>query len=439
MILAATLSEERFALAVVIAQLALVYLTALLGGECCRRLRIPSLLGELLGGILIGVSGLRWIVLPAATRDQSVLVNWVGWLHGAAEPDVIRQVFQFQGDFFQSLAAVGITVLLFEIGLGSTLNQLLLNRSQAIAVAGVGVLLSMLGGTLGLNAFWQIPLVPALFMGAALSATSLGITVQLLRQQGRYADAETQVILGAALLDDVIGVVLLSLILGFVQAGELFSSLAILRLLTAITVAIAIAIILGRSLSPALLSLQNQLTTRGRVIVPAVMLMFVFVVLATTAQLSGIFGAFMAGLVVQGSSKRHITDSLRPVVDAFVPIFFVYVGAGTDLRLLGQSPQYGVLVLFLVLVAIVAKLASGYAVSRHEGVNPLVVGLGMIPRGEVGLVFAELGRSTGILSPQLALALVLVSIATTLVTSLGFRFLPKLPYCDLSSHAVVRN
>ncbi len=438
MILAATLSEERFALAVVIAQLALVYLTALLGGECCRRLRIPSLLGELLGGILIGVSGLRWIVLPVATQDSSVLVNWVGWLHGTSEPEVIRQVFQFQGDFFQSLAAVGITVLLFEIGLGSTLNQLLLNRSQAIAVAGVGVLLSMLGGTLGLNAFWQVPLVPALFMGAALSATSLGITVQLLRQQGRYADAETQVILGAALLDDVAGVILLSLILGFAREGE-FSSLAILRLLTVITVAIAIAIIFGRSLGPALLSLQNQLTTRGRVIVPAVMLMFLFVVLATTAQLAGIFGAFMAGLVVQGSSKRHIAESLRPVVDAFVPIFFVYVGAGTNLRLLGQSPQSGVLVVFLVLVAIAAKLASGYAVSRHEGVNPLVVGLGMIPRGEVGLVFAELGRSTGILSPQLGLALVLVSIATTLVTSLGFRFLPKLPYCDLSSRAVMRN
>ncbi|NJK72577.1 MAG: cation:proton antiporter, partial [Synechococcaceae cyanobacterium SM2_3_60] len=113
--------------------MALVYLTALLGGEICRRLRIPSLLGELLGGILIGVSGLHWIVLPIATREQSVLVNWVAWLHGTTDSEIINQVFQFQGDFFQSLAAVGITVLLFEIGLGSTLNQLLLNRSQAIA------------------------------------------------------------------------------------------------------------------------------------------------------------------------------------------------------------------------------------------------------------------------------------------------------------------
>lgn len=433
MLIVASLSEESLGLSVVIIQLALVYLTALLGGECCRRLGVPSLLGELLGGILIGVSGLRWIVGPSG--GASVLVNWVSALHGNSDPDVLAQVFQFQGDFFQSLATVGITILLFEIGLGSTLNQLLLNRSQVIAVAGVGITLSVLGGTLGLNAIWAVPLVPALFVGGALSATSLGITLQLLRQQGRYHTAETQVILGAAMLDDVFGVILLSLILGFEREGE-FSSAAILSILIVIAIAIVLAVVLGRSLSPALLLLQTQLQTRGRVIVPAVMLMFLFVVLATTAQLSGIFGAFMAGLVIQGSSRRHIAESLSPVVDAVVPIFFVYVGANTNVHLLWGSEI--LVVIFLIVVAVGAKLASGYAVSQREGMNPLAVGLGMVPRGEVGLVFAELGRASGILSPNLSLALVLVSIATTLATSLGFHYLPRLPSCDLDSRTILR-
>ena len=180
-VLAATGGVEKLSLAVVVLELALVYLTALLGGELCRRLGFPSLLGELLGGVIIGISGLKLFVLPnpGVTPDLSGIVNWVAWLHG--ESDAVREVFRFQGEFFRNLANVGVLVLLFEIGLGANLNQMLGRRSKVIAVAMVGVLLSIVGGSLAMNAFLGIDLIPALFMGAALSVTSLGITLQLLR------------------------------------------------------------------------------------------------------------------------------------------------------------------------------------------------------------------------------------------------------------------
>ncbi|MGK7911945.1 MAG: cation:proton antiporter [Synechococcus sp.] len=425
--LAATGGVEKLSLAVVVLELALVYLTALLGGELCRRLGFPSLLGELLGGVLIGISGLRLFVLPSpgVTADLSGLVNWVAWLHG--ESDAVREVFLFQGEFFRNLANVGVLVLLFEIGLGANLNQMLGRRSKVIAVAMMGVLLSMVGGSLAMNAFLGIDLIPALFMGAALSVTSLGITLQLLQQQGDFTSAETQVIIGAAMLDDIIGIMLLSLILSIYEEGSA-SSLDILLLVGLTSAVLVVAILAGRLFSSLLLFLKQTLTTPGRVIIPALMFAFVFVLIASGAGLVEILGAFVAGLVLQGGVRRLIANSLKPVVDAFVPIFFVYIGAETSVWLLlpggGDRGWLNLgLVVFLSVIAVVAKLASGYAVSSKEGVNPLAVGLGMIPRGEVGLVFAEVGRISGILDPALFSILVVVSIFSTLATTVGLWWL----------------
>jgi Kef-type K+ transport system membrane component KefB len=419
---------EKLALSVMILDLALIYLTALLGGEVFRRLGLPSLSGALIGGLVVGISGLQLIVLPdlGFTAADAVTVNWVAHLHSVQDPAVLNQVFSFQGEFLRNLADVGAVVLLFEVGLGANLNQVLANRSQIIAVAGLGVLLSLIGCSLTLNAFWQLPLQTSLFMGAALTVTSLGITVQLLLQSGSFSAIETQVIIGAAMLDDVIGVLLLALVLGLYQEGNI-SSLTILRLLAGTTLALLVAIALGRWLSPLLMRMQQSLVTRGSVIVPALIFTFLFALVASVAQLPTIFGAFMAGLVLQGSIRRLIIENLRPVVDAFIPIFFVYIGAATDLRLLLPwiSPEAGTnlaLAGFLCLVASGVKLVSGYALSPGEGINPLRVGLGMIPRGEIGLVFAELGRVSRILSPALFTTLVLISILTTLVAGVGLRF-----------------
>ena len=422
-ILAATGGVEKLSLAVVVLELALVYLTALMGGECCRRLGLPSLLGELLGGILIGISGLKLFVLPnpGVTAELSALVNWVAWVHGNVES--VQEVFLFQGEFFRNLANVGVLVLLFEIGLGANLNQMLGQRSKVIAVAMMGVLLSILGGSLALNAFLGIDLIVALFMGAALSVTSLGITLQLLQQQGDFTSSETQVIIGAAMLDDIIGIILLSLILSIYEEGG-SSSLDILLLVGLTTVVLVVAVFAGRLFSSLLLTLNQTLTTPGRVIVPALMFAFLFVLVASVAGLVEILGAFVAGLVLRGGVRRLIAENLKPVVDAFVPIFFVYIGAETNLAVLlpwgseGGWLNLG-LVVFAIAIAIVAKLASGFAVSSKEGVNPLAIGLGMIPRGEVGLVFAEVGRISGILDPALFSVLVVVSIVSTLATTVG--------------------
>lgn len=426
--LASAVGEERLSLAVVILDLALVYLTALMGGELCRRLGFPSLVGELLGGICIGVSGLRLIVLPRAnlTAVDSVAVNWVAKLHGFSEPQVLDTVFNFQSDFFQTLASVGVIVLLFETGLGANLSQLIVNRSQVIAVAGVGVFLSIVGGSLTLNAFWDVGLIPALFVGVALSVTSLGITSQLLRRSGDFSTSESQAILGAAMLDDALGIVLLSLVLAF-HESSIFSSANVLRSLLLTTLIVVISLLVGRGLSPLLMQLQRKLTTRGRAIVPALMFAYLLVLISSVAQLATILGAFLAGLSLQGSIRRIIAEHLRPVVDAFVPIFFVYIGAETDLRILlpwVTNAAWGnlALVLFLTAIAIAAKVASGYAVSSQEGINPLAVGLGMVPRGEVVLVFAEIGRISGILDPVLFAALACISILTTFASSFGMHW-----------------
>lgn len=419
---------DKLSLSVVIFDLALIYLAALLSGELFRRLGLPSLSGALIGGLLIGVSGLRLIVLPGLglMAADTLTVNWIAQLHGVQDPAILTQVFNFQGEFLRSLADVGAVVLLFEVGLGANLDQVLANRSQVIAVAGLGVLLSLIGCSLTLNAFWQLPWQTSLFMGAALTVTSLGITVQLLLQSGSFSTIETQVIVGAAMLDDVIGVLLLALVLGLYQEGNI-SSLAVLRLLMGTAIALLVAVVLGRWLSPLLMRMQYHLVTRGNVIVPALIFTFLFALVASVAQLPTIFGAFMAGLVLQGSIRRLIVENLRPVVDAFIPIFFVYIGAVTDLRLLlpWLSPQAWSnlgLVVFLCLIASAVKLISGYALSPGEGINPLRVGLGMVPRGEVGLVFAEVGRVSRILSPVLFTTLVLISLLTSLVAGIGLRF-----------------
>ncbi|MEO0800968.1 MAG: cation:proton antiporter [Cyanobacteria bacterium J06642_2] len=426
--LASAVGEERLSLAVVILDLALVYLTALMGGELCRRLGLPSLVGELLGGIFIGVSGLRLIVLPRANLSaiDSVAVNWVARLHGFSDPHILDSVFRFQSDFFQTLASVGVIVLLFETGLGANLSQLIVNRSQVIAVAGVGVFLSIVGGSLTLNAFWDVGLIPALFVGVALSVTSLGITSQLLQRAGDFSTSESQAILGAAMLDDALGIVLLSLVLAF-HRESVFSSANVLRLLVLTTAIVVISVLVGRAISPLLMRLQQVLTTRGRAIVPALMFAYLLVLIASVAQLATILGAFLAGLSLQGSIRRIIAEHLRPVVDAFVPIFFVYIGAETDLRVLWPwrtDEAWGNLglVVFLTAIAIAAKVASGYALSTREGVNPLAVGLGMVPRGEVVLVFAELGRISGILDPVLFATLTCIAILTTFATSFGLHW-----------------
>ena len=297
--MAAAAGVEKLSLAVVVLELALVYLTALLGGELCRRIGLPSLLGELLGGIIIGISCLKLFVLPnpGVTVELSGIVNWVAWIHG--EKDSVLEVFLFQGEFFRNLANVGVLVLLFEIGLGANLNQMLERRSKVIAVAMTGVLLSIVGGSLVLNAFLGIDLVPALFMGAALSVTSLGITMQLLQQQGDFTSSETQVIVGAAMLDDIIGIILLSLILSIYEEG-VTSSLDILLLVGLTTAVLVVAILAGRLFSSLLFTIKQTLTTPGRVIVPALMFAFVFVLVASSAGLVEILGAFVAGLVLQG-------------------------------------------------------------------------------------------------------------------------------------------
>ncbi|WP_017324229.1 cation:proton antiporter [Synechococcus sp. PCC 7336] len=428
---ASTGGTEKLSLAIVVLELALVYLTALLGGEFCRRLGFPSLLGELLGGLLIGISGLHLFVPdPALPPDSSVLVNWVAGLHGGL--DSLAEVFAFQGEFFRNLANVGVVVLLFEIGLGANLNQFLVQRSKVIAVAGTGVLLSIVGGSLVLNAFFGVEILPALFMGAALSVTSLGVTLQLLRQEAAYTPDETQVVIGAAMLDDVIGIILLSLILGVFKTGGSVMSLNILLVVVLTTAVIVVAILAGRLFSRLLMLLRQILTTPGRVIIPALMFAFVFVLIASGAGLVNILGAFLAGLVLKGGVRRLIAESLRPVVDAFVPIFFVYVGAETDLsQLLPGAGDRGwfspILALFLIAISVVSKLASGYAVSIQEGMNPLAIGLGMIPRGEVMLVFAEVGRIAGILDPILFTVLVVVSLTSALAASLGLRWLKPAP------------
>ena len=409
---------EPLVLASVLLSLIVVYLAAKVGGELCARVNLPPVLGELIGGVVVGVSALHLIVFPeAGANPDSMLMNLVSWVTGIAPEDGLSRVFESESEVLSVLAELGVIILLFEIGLESDLKELIRVGPQAAVVAVVGVTVPFAAGTAGLIGLFGVDIIPAVFAGAALTATSIGITAKVLAELQKLSSTEGQIIIGAAVLDDVLGIIVLAVVASLAKTGEI-EILNVVYLVIGAAVFLVGSILVGRLLSPYFVALVEKLRTRGQVLISSLIFAFVLAYIAAAIHLEAILGAFAAGLILAETSKhKELEEQISPIADMLVPIFFITVGARTDISVLNPldpNNRPGLIIAsFLVVVAFVGKVVTGFVVFGQPGINRLAVGVGMVPRGEVGLVFAGVGAASGVLSESLDAAIIVMVILTT--------------------------
>jgi Kef-type K+ transport system membrane component KefB len=384
--------------------LAVVLLAAKLGADIAVRLGQAAVLGELVAGVLLGNLDLLGIRL----------------LEGLATDPAV-----------DLLARLGVILLLFEVGLESTVRQMLSVGWSALLVAVLGVVTPM---ALGFAvASWLLPgagLVTSAFVGATLSATSVGITARVLKDLGAGQSAEARTILGAAVIDDVLGLLLLSVVTGMAAAAAAGTGIApgaVLRTIAGSLGFLVGALLLGIWLAPRFFRLASRLKGGGVLLAVGLSLCFVLSWAADAVGLAAIVGAFAAGLVLEELHFRDFTDRgehglehlVAPIVGFLSPVFFVVMGLRTDLRAFAQPGAVG-LAAALTVAAILGKQACALGV-LGRGTDRITVGLGMIPRGEVGLIFASIGQQlqvggVPVVSSHTFAALVVMVIVTTLVT-----------------------
>jgi Kef-type K+ transport system membrane component KefB len=420
-------ADSSLILAAVLLSIVVIYLASKVGGELLSRFGLPPVLGELVGGVVVGISVLHLLVFPegGAESSSSLIMTFLQTTAGLT-PDAADAVFTAQSEVISVLSELGVIILLFEIGLESNIKDLMAVGVQALVVAVVGVVVPFTAGTVGLMTLFGIPAIPAIFAGAALTATSIGITSKVLSELGRLNSKEGQIILGAAVIDDVLGIIVLAVVASLAKEGSVDVGKVIYLIISASSFLLG-AVVLGNIFSKAFVAITSLLKTRGGLVIPAFIFAFVMAYFAAAIQLEAILGSFAAGLVLDETDERvELQKQVIPIADMLVPIFFVTVGAKTDLGVLNPaipSNREGlVMAIFLIVVAILGKLVTGLSVFGQPQINRLAIGVGMIPRGEVGLVFLGIGSSIGILSKPLEAAIIMMVILTTFLAPPLLRF-----------------
>ncbi|NEP57209.1 MAG: cation:proton antiporter [Symploca sp. SIO2G7] len=433
--LLATATEAEYGpivLTAVLISLVVIYITSKLGGELSKRLDLPPVLGELVGGVVVGVSALHLLMFPenGALATDSVIMTILQAI-GNLSPEAVTSIFSSQSEVISVLAELGVIILLFEIGLESDLRELGKVGYQATIVACVGVVVPFAAGTGGLMLLFEVPAIPAIFAGAALTATSIGITSKVLSELGALKSREGQIIVGAAVIDDVLGIIVLAVVASLAKTGEV-DVLNVIYLIISASVFLIGSILLGKFFNKTFVAIADKLQTRGKLVIPAITFAFFMAFLANAIHLEAILGAFAAGLVLDETDKRKELDQqVVPIADILVPIFFVTVGAKADLSVLNPaipSNREGLIIAtFLIVVAIFGKVVTGWSIFGQTPINRLAIGVGMIPRGEVGLVFAGIGSASGVLSKPLEAAIIIMVILTTFLAPPFLRFAFKEP------------
>jgi len=373
-------------------------LVAKLAGELAERVRQPAVLGELLAGVLLGPS-LFGLVDLSVHSDTVTLIGF--------------------------LASFGAIILLMEVGLETRLKDLLGVGTSAGLVAIIGIVAAFGAGfgvsyLLGKAGVWGTSWLFHVFVGATMTATSVGITARVLSDMGRLATGEARIILGAAVLDDVGGLLILAVV-SALAAGALDPAALALKATLAIAFLI-VALLVGVRAAPRLLDLLSRARVRGLLLAVAVSFTLLMAYLAELTGLAAIVGAFAAGLILAQTRQQGVLhERIRTLGDVFVPIFFVYVGLQVDLRGLGANTGPMLIAgLVLTLGGILGKIVSGLAVVERS-TSKLAVGIGMIPRGEVGLIFALVGVQAGLIIGWQYTALLLAIAITTFITPIWLK------------------
>ena len=364
----------------VLLQLFAILLAAKAGNEVFRRLGQPTVVGEILGGVIAG---------PAVL--------------GVYEVNAETELF----------AEIGVVLLLFQVGLETRLHDLLRVGGTALAVGVLGVIGPFAAGFLAAELAGG-DLALAIFLAAALTATSVGITSNVLRDLGALSTRSGRIILGAAVIDDVLAIMILSVASG-VAAGS-FAIGNVAALLVVAVLFIGVVVIGGTRILRRRRSLLTDPEFADTPLLPGMIVMLGLAALASFIGLAAIIGAFLAGMVVGESSERHALEAeVAPVAAFFTPFFFGFIGAQVDIAGLA-NPELLLLLAGITALAVVSKFAGAFLGALREGrARAILVGWGMVPRGEVGIVVAGLGLSAGAIDSDIYSVVVGMAIITTLI------------------------
>ncbi len=357
----------------------LLFVGAKLGEELARRLRQPAVVGELFGGFVVGTYGLGWV-----TPDQTALV----------------------------LSEIGVVILLFSVGLEVRMDDLFAVGRPAVLTAVLGMVLPI-GAAVALGLALGDDASTAVFIGLALAATSIGITSRVLAEMGVLDRTFARVILGAAVIDDVVSLILIGLV-GSTVAGDL-SATTIL-----VSVAAVGLVVLGFAAARRARGLSRDVFTwpmfADTPLVPAFILMFALALISAAIGLAAIIGAFVAGLIVaETEAREELEREMHSLGQIFIPFFFAVTGAQVDLGAL-LDPAVAGLAITLAVIGVLTKLAGGIAGAWSVGRwSAVAVGAGMVPRGEVGIVVVNLGLVAGVLTGATFSAVLVAVVLTTVV------------------------
>jgi Kef-type K+ transport system membrane component KefB len=376
--------------------LLIILLSARIFAELFQKLAIPPVLGELLAGIILGPSLLGWVE-PSST--------------------------------IKLLAEIGIILLLFEVGLDTDIHKLRQSGWNAAVVATGGFLLPLILGAWIAYGIFNLPLVVSLFVGGTVTATSIGITVRVLNDLKKRQSVEGEIVLGAAVLDDVFGVVLLAILYEFSKSGtvDLVDTGKVFLFILSFFV---IAPIAAKTMALLIQKYDSRNNRPGLVPTAIFSLVLFFAWLAHQVGAPEIIGGFAAGLALSRrfflpfgiamhenqAFAAKIENQIRPIVYLFTPIFFVTVGLSMDLtQIAWGEPRVWMFGGAIFLISVFGKMIIPFLIRGLPLKKRLIVGLSMVPRGEVGLIFAEIGRLSGIFDNETYAALILVIILTTLL------------------------
>jgi Kef-type K+ transport system membrane component KefB len=391
-------------IATVVLWLAVILAAAKIAGDLAVRIGQPAVLGELVAGVVLGNLSLAGIPMFEPLKSDPTL---------------------------DMLARLGVLILLFEVGLESTVKQMMQVGLSSFLVAMLGVAVPFgLGWAVGA---WLLPHESAhvhAFLGAALCATSVGITARVLKDLKKEKSQEARIILGAAVIDDVLGLVILAVVTGTIAAADRGGSLpigAVMLIVGKALVFLVGSLAIGVLASPSLFRLASRLRSRGVLLSLGLVLCFLLSWLANLIGLAPIVGAFAAGLILESAHWRRFVDRgeqeleelVHPISEFLVPVFFVLMGTHTDLRSFLEPSVLGLAAALTGPAGLGQQPRAAGGVGR--GLNRLAVGVGMIPRGEVGMIFANIGMTLTlggqpVVAPATFSAVVVMVIVTTMLT-----------------------